>query len=141
MKEPVDHIVRPSLPWRSTDEPTITECGYNAESVKTITREELDARTKEYGQIRTAMLTCMTCLQTSQRHADWEQDPRKALQREIEWECGWRKKRGERLRDELIAIQQLIELHPDEFKNLIERQQWRSKKPTSAHVARQQGQP
>ena len=27
MKEPVDHILRPSLPWRSQDVPAITECG------------------------------------------------------------------------------------------------------------------
>jgi hypothetical protein len=54
MKEPVDHIVRPSLPWRSSTEPAVTECGYNAESVKTITRDELAARLKEYGEQATA---------------------------------------------------------------------------------------
>ena len=136
MKEPVDHILRPTLPWRSPDEPVVTECGYNGESVKTITRDELDARLKEYGQQRTAMLTCMTCLQTCQRHAGWEKDPRKALQREIEWECGWRKKRGTRLRDELAAIEQLIKQHPDEFQTLLERQQWRSKNPSAVTVPR-----
>lgn len=138
MKEPVDHILRPNLPWRSKDEPIVTECGYNGESVKTITRNELAARLKEYGQQRTAMLTCMTCLSTSRRHSDWDTDPRQAIQREAEWECGWRKRRKERtrLRDELLAIAQLIEAHPDEFKTLVERQQWRSGKP--ATVARLQ---
>jgi hypothetical protein len=29
MKEPVDHILRPALPWRG-DEGAITECGYDA---------------------------------------------------------------------------------------------------------------
>ena len=133
MKEPVDHIVRPSLPWRSSNEPAVTECGYNAESVRTITRDELAARLKEYGEQRTALLTCMTCLSTARRHSDWATDPRQAIQREAEWECGWRKRRNgrTRLRDELLAIAQLIEAHPDEFKTLLERQRWRSKKPTA----------
>lgn len=33
MKEPVDHILRPSLPWREAS--AMTECGLNAASVKT----------------------------------------------------------------------------------------------------------
>ena len=32
MKEPVDHILRPKLPWR-TGEGAITECGYDAAKV------------------------------------------------------------------------------------------------------------
>lgn len=129
MKEPVDHILRPFLPWRPQG-PAVTECGYNAESVKTISRDELEKRLKDYGQARTAMLTCMTCVQTAQRHVDWQTDPRKALQREIEWEVGWRKHRKNRtqLRNELLAIEQLIEAHADEFRTLVQRQEWRAKK-------------
>mgnify|MGYP001599520162 CR=1 FL=1 len=37
MKEPVDHVLRPRLPWRSPSDPAITECGYDASKVKTIT--------------------------------------------------------------------------------------------------------
>ena len=53
MKEPVDHILRPRLPWRSESDPALTECGYNASSVKTLTREEFSARLKDWGQQRT----------------------------------------------------------------------------------------
>ncbi len=54
MKEPVDHILRPKLPWR-LDDCALTECGYEASEVKTITREELQARWKDYGEQRTAL--------------------------------------------------------------------------------------
>jgi hypothetical protein len=61
MKEPVDHILRPNLPWRSPDEGAITECGYDASKVKTLTRAEFFKGQKDLGERRTAMLTCMTC--------------------------------------------------------------------------------
>lgn len=115
MKEPVDHILRPSLPWRSSDG-AITECGYDASKVKALTRAEYFARLKEYGQQRSAMLTCMTCANTAGRWGTWEDDPRRALEREINWECAWRRTdRGTKLRDELEAIAALIESHRDEF--------------------------
>ncbi len=38
VKEPVDHILRPRLPWRDGSEGAITECGYDATKVKTLTR-------------------------------------------------------------------------------------------------------
>lgn len=50
MKEPVDHIERPRLPWRSESEATLTECGFNAVKVKTLTRSEFFRRLKESGQ-------------------------------------------------------------------------------------------
>jgi hypothetical protein len=58
MKEPVDHILRPQLPWRTGG--GITECGYDASKVQTLTREEYFARLKDLGQQRCAMMTCMT---------------------------------------------------------------------------------
>lgn len=123
MKEPVDHILRPRLPWRNNDG-AITECGYDASKVKTLTREEYLQRRKELGQQRCALLTCMTCAGTAQRHATWEQDPRLALRREIEWEApGWRgagDRNGTRLRDELLAIAALIEAYRDEFLDHIQ---------------------
>lgn len=133
MKEPVDHIVRPRLPWRSPAEPAITECGYDASKVKSISREEFFKRYKEFGRQRTAMLTCMTCSDTAGRWGTWEKDPRKALEREITWECGWtRSDRGERLKDELQAIAALIAAHPDEFLQLLTgmdaRRQWLERK-------------
>lgn len=135
MKEPVDHILRPQLPWRHA--PRITECGYNAERVPTITREAYFTRKKDLGQQRCAMLTCMTCADTASRWATWDNEPRQALQREIEWEghgrYRWgRNERGTRLRDELLAIAALIEAHREEFDAHIaateERRAWLEKK-------------
>lgn len=135
MKEPVDHIARPRLPWRSADS-DITECGYDASKVKTLTREEFFQREKELGKQRMAMVTCMTCSDTARRWKSWEDDPRQAMDREIAWEWsnGYRARedRGERLREELIAIAALIETHREEFDNTIttncQRQEWLAKK-------------
>ena len=137
VKEPVDHILRPRLPWRAPDEAPITECGYDATKVKTITRDELKQRAKDLGRQRTAMLTCMTCSGTVERWGTWDDDPRLALGREIEWERGgayWRSRddHGYRLRDELTAINALIEAHRDEFdvqiKEIEQRREWLEKK-------------
>lgn len=140
MKEPVDHILRPQLPWRLGDG-AITECGYDATQVKTLTRGQYFARLKDLGQQRSAMLTCMTCSNTAGRWRGWEGDPREALQRVIEWERGGRysygeDKRGGRLRDELVALKQLIEAHRDEFDALVaeiaDRREWNAKKQRMA---------
>ena len=137
MKEPVDHILRPNLPWRSPDEGAITECGYDASKVKTLTRAEFFNRQKDLGERRTAMFTCMTCSDTARRWGTWDDDPRLALQREIEWERGSaysrsRNDRGGRLRDELTAINALIESHREECVVLVneieQRRAWNEKK-------------
>lgn len=116
MKDPVDHILRPPLPWRV--EVAITECGYNAAKVQTLTREAWIARVKDLGQQRAAMITCMTCSQTAANWSTWDEDPRSAVRREIEWEGTgrWRnREHGELLRDELLAIADLIAAHREEF--------------------------
>jgi hypothetical protein len=135
MKEPVDHILRPRLPWRRDDEGAMTECGYDATKVKTLTRREYSYRLKDLGQQRTAMLTCMTCASTCGRHGSWADDPRQAMQREIEWEGAGRwshQDRGQRLKDELLAIEALIEAHREEFDAAISatvgRREWLEKK-------------
>lgn len=129
MKEPVDHVERPRLPWRA-DEPSLTECGLNAASVPMISRTELERRVKDRGYQRTALMTCMTCLNTAQRWLDWDSDPRQALAREAEWEGYGRwhgDKRGTRLRDELRSIAALISAHPDEFRRLCEQADWNNR--------------
>jgi hypothetical protein len=135
MKEPVDHILRPSLPWRR--DPGITECGYDASKVKFITRKEFFDREREMGKQRCAMLTCMTCSDTTKRYGTWEDDPRAAIGREVTWERGefWgrgRTDRGTSLKDELLAIEALIEAHREEFDGIIsanmQRQEWLEKK-------------
>lgn len=137
MKEPVDHILRPSLPWRAPNEGAITECGYDASKVKTLTRDDFFRREKELGKQRTAMMTCMTCSDTAKRWGTWIDDPRLAMQREIEWERGSyyfreRNDRGQRLKDELVAIADLIEAHRGEFEASIalreQRRDWLEKK-------------
>jgi hypothetical protein len=136
MKEPVDHILRPQLPWRQGDG-AITECGYGASQVKTIAREEYFQRLRDMGQQRAALFTCMTCADTAKRWGTWDDDPGRALDREITWECGgsyWsnRDDRGFRLRDELIAIAALIEMHREEFAALVaarsQKREWLQKK-------------
>ena len=132
MKEPVDHILRPRLPWRSDD--GVTECGYDASKVRAISRGEYIQRRKDVGVTRSAMLTCMTCAQTAERWCSWEDDPRGAIGREVEWERGrWGEgKRGQRLKDELFAIADLIEQHRDQFDALVserqQRREWLAKK-------------
>ena len=131
MKDPVDHILRPALPWRAAA--AVTECGYDASKVKTISRAEYLQRVKDYGQQRAAMLTCMTCLQTARNYGTWEDDPREAIEREINWESKWhRGKHGHQLRDELLAIQQLIGMHPEDFKHALDdirsRREWLERK-------------
>jgi hypothetical protein len=134
VKEPVDHILRPHLPWRAEDD-VITECGYDVTKVKVLTREEFDARYKDLGRTRMAMLTCMTCMETNARYAHWADDPRQAMQREIEWEVRWGREirdREQRLKDELFAIAGLIEAHREEFDAAIkvrkDRQAWLDQK-------------
>lgn len=135
MKQPVDHIQRPSLPWRNS--PGITECGLDASKISTLTREQYFQRYKDLGQQRCAMLTCMTCGDTARKWGRWADDPRKALEREIDWEAGWhRGDRGQQLRDELTAIASLIEAHSDEFAELVatiqRRRDWLEKKAALA---------
>ena len=146
MKTPVDHILRPRLPWRM-EEDAITECGYDATKVKYLTRAEYDARLKELGKQRTAMLTCMTCSDANARYARWGDDPRQAMQREIEWEVRWGREirgREQRLKDELFAIAGLIEAHREEFDAAVklrkDKQAWLDQK-AAAEAARKQHKP
>ncbi len=139
MKEPVDHILRPQLPWRNGG--GITECGLDASKVKLLTRDEFFARLKDFGRQRTAMLTCMTCSDTARRFGTWGDDPRRALHREIEWETRgasyWsRDERGVQLLDELNSIAALIKAHRDEFDTHIahaeQRREWNARKEAAA---------
>jgi len=139
MKEPVDHIIRPRLPWRP-ESAAITECGYDASKVKSVMRDEFFKRLKEYGEQRSALLTCMTCMSTAKRWPTWQDDPRLAISREVEWEgAHWSsfmretsERRGHLLRDELFAVESLIAAHPDEFRDLLAsidaRRQWLDRK-------------
>jgi hypothetical protein len=116
MKEPVDHIVRPQLPWR-TQETAITECGYSIAKVKTITREEFLQRMKQLGERRMYLLTCMTCLDTARRWEAWRDNPVHQMSREIQWD---QRNKSSLLQRELMAIGMLISRHKEEFFALME---------------------
>jgi hypothetical protein len=144
VKESVDHILRPRLPWRARIE--ITECGLDAAEVSTLTREEFAARLKDYGKQRTAMTVCMTCMHTAQRWPTWSEDPRTALMREVVWEDagywngsarGGPEPHGHQLRDDLAAIEILVATHMDEFRKLLSiidaRNEWRELKTRKEH--------
>lgn len=139
MKDPLDHILRPPLPWRADIK--ITECGHDGTIGSALTREGFFERLKDYGKARTAMTTCMTCMQTSHRWPTWAEDPRTALMREIVWEAAdhWsgigtlsHEPHGHQLKDDLLAIEILISTHYDEFRKLLRiiaaRNEWRELK-------------
>lgn len=116
--EPLDHVLRPDLPWR-TDAPR-TECGLDATSYPTITRDDLRARAKKLGQTRTYMVTCVTCLHTSQRWPTWDEDPVGALGRETNRpRSNPRSGNNPEFAAELYAIAALIEAHRDEFDEFL----------------------
>lgn len=121
MKEPLDHIERPLLPWRTG--PILTECGITAVHVRAVTRSDFKRRLKEWGKARTAMTTCMTCYETASRWVDWNENPLQAMAREIHWEGHWTRDRGKQLHDELRSIAMLIDAHKDEFAELIRKVQ------------------
>lgn len=136
MKEPVDHILRSPLPWRDSST-QITECGCDPAQVRAITRDEYLSRVKEMGPQRASLFTCMTCASTADRWSTWDQDPRLVLYREIEWERGGayyheRTDRGQALKDELLAIADLIAAHREEFDTAVRtteaRREWNEKK-------------
>lgn len=129
MKDPVDHVERPSAPWRTE---RLTECGL-APSDRSITRAQFYDRVMDQGQQRAAMSICMTCWHTAQNHAGgwgaatreqerqefvdaWAYDPAAVLARDL---ARGRYARGnesrQRLNRELHVIALLIEAHRDEF--------------------------
>lgn len=120
------HILRLQVPWRRGA--LLTECGM--EDDRALTAEETLAKTKELGQQRMAMLTCMTCWGTVQRYRFWDDgrvqlntwadDPVAIMDREVNrsrW--GGPKRAPSPLKDELVAIALLIEAHRDEFDELL----------------------
>lgn len=110
---PLDHVERPSLPWRETDR--LTECGLRADSYPTITRDQLRSRAAKLGRQRTHLVMCITCLNTAQRWPSWDENPVGALGREINQMRG----PSEVFRDELLAIAALIDAHRDEFDEAV----------------------
>jgi hypothetical protein len=107
-KLPIEHILRPDLPWRVSD---FTECGKPAEKVAaTITRDVAVEKIRRLGKQRAAFTTCMTCWSTVDNWPTFEADPVKALERETH-----SYRRHPRFADELRALAALVREHRDEF--------------------------
>lgn len=118
MTGPIEHSIRPPLPWRDD---RITECGRPvADVASALTREEMVAKVRRQGQQRAAMTSCMTCWSTANRHLDWDRHPSSVIERYLS--SRWRTQdEDEPLIDrELRAIALLIEGHRAEFDELVE---------------------
>ena len=116
MNAPLNHVARPSLPWRG--DTGLTECGLRADSYPTVSRSELADQLARLGKQRTALLTCMTCLNTAQRHPSWDEDPARCLDREVNRKWG-ATPADDPFTLELRALAALVDLHRDEFADLL----------------------
>ena len=124
--EPLSHVLRAALPWR--DGPVLTECGkFPGDGTPVMTVPEFAAKVKREGQQRAAYTMCMTCWSTAVRHraVSWEADPVGVIAREVSWARygiagAIRDEPTARLfRDELLAIEELISRHREEFTGLV----------------------
>lgn len=117
--EPLDHLLRASLPWRAD---RLTECGRPADTVASvITADELAARVRRDGKRRTAFTVCMTCADRAGYATTWEEHPIGVLYRELH-RVGAHRPTGappnpdfETTTAELRAIAALVAAHRDEF--------------------------
>lgn len=109
--QPISHIRRPNLPWRTS---RMGECGRLERDVaKMIDREEALALIKKYGQQRAAFLLCMTCITNCRQYASWEEDPAGALAREFFGA------KDPQLGNELTALGLLVTAHREEFDEFL----------------------
>jgi hypothetical protein len=126
MSEELEHVLRAVPPWRTG--PLLTECGILADGKPVLTREAFIAKVKAQGQKRSSMTTCMTCWSTAANHlgVSWETDPVGVMYRDT----GRARHSARyaaagtadsappgvvRVRDELLAIAELIARHRGEF--------------------------
>jgi hypothetical protein len=120
VKEPVDHVAQPLLPWREAS--PLTECGRDVSTVAVVlTREEAVSRFREQGVRRAALSTCMVCLETANRWADWDTDPVQAVGRETARAGRFQPTSGQftLFRDELLALAELYRRHPEEYQTIL----------------------
>ena len=140
MEKPLDHILRPILPWR--EHSNVTECGKDAENVSAITPQEYRNRVKEFGVQRAGLFTCMTCSETYSRHNEtWRSaradDPRLVLARELDRETQRRRRSlPPQLHRELQALGELVSNHGAEFKEILDRIKWNERKAVKAEATK-----
>jgi hypothetical protein len=113
VKDPVDHVIRPNLPWRVE---ALTECGKPVADVRAaITRDQAVKKVKDQGQQRAAMSTCMTCWSTAERHRDWAAAPAEVMAREVKGVTWYAPGQSDQINRELRAIAAIVDAHRDEF--------------------------
>ena len=83
-----------------------------------LTRDEAKARWKAVGANRARYEFCSTCVDTVNRHAEFEEDPLEAaLRMPNRWQA---EDKGARARAELRAVAMLIDAHRAEFTEAVE---------------------
>lgn len=119
-EEPISHIARGRLPWRSPDD-DVTECGKRVNEFKSvISAEAAQALWKKHGETRARFLLCVTCVDTANRYSTngaaltWETDPDGLLERYLSRSI-WRRTNEGRLSKELRALAAVALAHRDEF--------------------------
>lgn len=108
---PLDHVRRPDLPWRAS---TTTECGRDSSEVKSISRDDLIARLRDWGSQRTSLHTCMTCWTTANNYQTFDQNPGQAMAREVRYG-----ESGPQITAELRALAALAVKYKDEFDEFV----------------------
>lgn len=131
---PLDHVARQPLPWRT--EAQLTECGKEIADLdpdRVITIDELFARIRRLGQMRSAYTTCMTCFEAARRNRSDRPDGVATVAREIHalrWVAGVTDlqfvqrddpiaERRRRLAIEMDAIAALVAAHREEFDGFL----------------------
>ena len=117
--EPLKHIRRVSLPWRS-EELVLTECGRVAANHPSVSVDEAKESVKKLGERRTSFLFCVTCLDACRRSA-WRAERTDALFAAIEREVDRANTRqpDEQFVRELHAIALLVDAHRAEFDMIL----------------------
>jgi hypothetical protein len=109
--QPLAHLTRRTPPWR---DPVKTECGRDlADVARHIERDDAQKLIARHGQQRAAFMLCMTCVNTSDRYADWTVSPSSVVGRD-----GYSTLGGQGMSQmdrELFAIAALVAAHRDEF--------------------------
>jgi hypothetical protein len=121
----LEHVLRAVPPWRTGH--LLTECGLLADGRPALAYDGFAAKVKSQGRQRSALTTCMTCWQTAIRHSGtWETNPVGVMSREM-IRTGAHSASGirdddpaaVRVRDELLAIEELIGRHREEFDTIL----------------------
>jgi hypothetical protein len=113
---PMEHIARPSAPWRLPQDAR-TECGLPVAGHPVLSRDAWGAKVKELGKQRAAFTTCMSCWSTADRwqEATFNQDPVQVVARETYGQKIISQEGREIFRDELLALGALVEAHREEY--------------------------